>query len=115
MAYYVRKQDVQPRHAELDHGSWPMLDEHNGCAPGVYSAISFYKSVEYRPWEVHDDMEAFLVLSGSGWAKVGDEEFALEKDTCFVAPAGVRHCVKCSSDAEPLMMYWFHTPMNPVK
>ncbi len=30
-----------------------------GCAHGVYSAISFYKSEEYRPWETHEDMEAF--------------------------------------------------------
>ena len=110
MTYFVRKEDGTPRHAELDHGSWPMLDETYGCAHGVYSAISFYKSEEYRPWETHEDMEAFIVLSGTGWAKVGDEEFELKKDTCFVAPAGVRHTVRCCDKNEPLMMYWFHAP-----
>ena len=88
MSYYKYQEDVTPRNAESDHGTWPMLDAENGCAEGVYTAISFYTSEEYRPWETHDDMESFVVLSGSGWAKVGDEEFPIRKNTCFVAPAG---------------------------
>ena len=72
MTYFVRKEDVTPRHAELDHGSWPMLDETYGCAHGVYSAISFYKSKIHsgrhmRIWK------PLSLLSGTGWAKVGDE------------------------------------------
>ena len=110
--YYKYKKDAQLNNAQSDHGTWRMLDESFGCAPGVYSAISFYKSEAYRPWEVHDDMESFIVLSGSGWAKVGDEEFRIEKDTCLVAPAGVRHCVKCDDRNDPLVMFWFHAPQE---
>lgn len=113
MAYFKYQEDVEPRNAQRDHGTWPMLDEENGCAKGVYTAISFYTSEEYRPWETHDDMESFIVLSGSGWARVGDEEFPIRKNTCFVAPAGVRHCVKCDDARDPLMMFWFHAPMDP--
>ena len=112
MAYYKYQEDVTPRNAQADHGTWPMLDAENGCAEGVYTAISFYTSEEYRPWETPDDMESFIVLSGSGWARVGDEEFPIRKNTCFVAPAGVRHCVKCDDAKDPLMMFWFHAPME---
>ena len=112
MSYFKHQEDAVLRNGNSDHGTWPMLDQSNGCPEGVYASISFYQSEEFRPLEVHDDMEAFVVLSGSGWAKVGDECFPLRQNTCFVAPAGVPHCVKCDDAKNPLMMFWFHAPME---
>jgi quercetin dioxygenase-like cupin family protein len=48
------------------------------------------------------------VLEGRGWAKVGDEEYRLEPEMCFIAPAGVLHCIKRDPDSEYVKLCWFH-------
>lgn len=110
MAYFVRQEDVPVHVGEEEHGSWPLLNESNGCTNGVITGISYNKLESYRTPETHDDQEGFCVLSGTGWAKVGDEEFPLKPNTSFVAPAGVAHTVKCDNADDPLTIFWFHAP-----
>ena len=109
MKYYIKKSEVTPEHGEEEHGSWKMLESENGCTNGVHTAISYYKLEQFRTPEVHDEQEGFCVISGHGWAKVGEEEFELEPETSFVAPAGVYHSVKCKDKNDPLIVFWFRT------
>ena len=107
MKYYVRKAEVKP----LDfpgHKAFPLLNESNGCAAGCKTGISLYMSDEYSAPGVHDDQEGFIVLEGTGWAKVGDEEFRLEPETSFIAPAGTAHAVRKDTGIEHVKLFWFH-------
>lgn len=108
MAYYQRKQNVKEVAAGNGHSSFPMLGEQQGCTNGCCAGISYYSSTEYTPAAVHDDQEGFIVLSGKGWALIGGEEFPVEPETAFIAPAGTEHQMKCSSTEEPLVLFWFH-------
>lgn len=109
MPYFVNRKDVPPEpHPELGHTTYRMLDERHGCVAGFQSGISVYTALEYPTPGVHEDQEGFVVLEGRGWAKVGDEEFRLEPEVCFIAPAGVPHCIKRDPDSEYVKVCWFH-------
>lgn len=110
MKYYVRQDEVEVHHGEEEHGSWRLVGKENGCTNGVHTGISYNKLEEYRTPERHDDQEGFCVLSGTGWARVGDQEFRLTPHTSFIAPAGVWHTVKCDDKNDPLTIFWFHAP-----
>ena len=58
--------------------------------------------------EYHEDQEGFVVLAGRGWAKVGNEEFRMEPEVSFIAPAGVKHSIKSDEESEPVKVFWFH-------
>lgn len=107
MACFINKKDVQAEPHE-GHITYPMLDEQHGCVAGFRSGISIYTAQEYPTPGVHEDQEGFVVLEGRGWAKVGDEEFRLEPEMCFVAPAGVLHCIKRDPGSEYVKLCWFH-------
>ena len=49
-----------------------------------------------------------MVLSGSGFAKLGNEERAVCKGTAFIVPAGVEHSLRTNDPAVPLEVFWFH-------
>ena len=49
-----------------------------------------------------------MVLSGQGWAKIGEEEFFVEQGTAFIAPEGMPHQMKSADSGEPLTLFWFH-------
>ena len=49
-----------------------------------------------------------MVLEGTGWARVGEEEIPLEPETSFIVPAGVGHAVKKNPDSKPIKIFWFH-------
>ena len=85
MAYYQRKQDVNEIAAGNGHGSFPLLGEKQGCTNGCCAGISYYSRTEYTPPAVHEDQEGFMVLSGQGWAKIGEEEFFVEQGTARTA------------------------------
>jgi len=109
MTHFINKKNVQGEpHTELGHTTYPMLDERHGCIAGFKSGISVYTTLEYLTPGVHEDQEGFVVLEGKGWAKVGDEECRLEPEMCFVAPAGVPHCIKRDPDSEHVKVCWFH-------
>ena len=108
MLYYRKKSEAPEILSGYGHGTFPLLNEKQGCTGGCCAGISYYASTEYTPAAIHDDQEGFLVLSGKGWAKIGNQEFPLEKDTAFIAPAGTEHQMKTDDPGEPLTLFWFH-------
>jgi mannose-6-phosphate isomerase-like protein (cupin superfamily) len=107
MKPYIRLKDVPPMQAP-GHASYPLLDERHGCVKGCKTGVSIYLGLDWSPAGVHDDQEGFIVLEGRGWAKLGGEEFPLEPDTCFMAPAGTPHAMKRNPDTPRLKLFWFH-------
>ena len=90
------------------HMSFSLLDETNGCVNGCCCGVSRYAKTEYNVPGCHDDQEGFMVLSGSGYAKVGEEERFVSTGTAFIVPAGVEHSLRTIDPACPLEVFWFH-------
>ena len=107
MSYFAHKEDAQPVLAP-GHSSYELLTAANGCVNGCSAGISVYDTMTYQTPGCHDDQEGFVVLSGSGWAKIGEEEQRIEPGTVFIAPRGVPHCIKTVSETEPVTVFWFH-------
>ena len=107
MSHFVNKSDVQGVPMP-GHISYPLLNESHGCVAGFKSGITVYTATEYPSTGVHDDQEGFVVMEGTGWAKVGNEEHRLEPDMCFIAPAGVAHSIKRDPSSRNLKVCWFH-------
>lgn len=108
MACFSRVQDAVETESGHGHSSRLLLGEAQGCKNGCCAGISYYRSVEYTPPAVHDEQEGFLVLSGSGWACVGEEEFEIGPGVAFLAPAGTVHRLKNSREGSALEVFWFH-------
>jgi mannose-6-phosphate isomerase-like protein (cupin superfamily) len=107
MSFFVNRRDVQAITAP-GHTGYPLLNESHGCVAGFKSGITIYTATEYGPAGVHGDQEGFVVMDGTGWVKVGDEEQHVEPDTCFIAPAGVAHSIKRDSTSPHIKVCWFH-------
>jgi mannose-6-phosphate isomerase-like protein (cupin superfamily) len=107
MSYFINRTNVAPITRE-GYISYPLLTEAQGCVNGFSSGITCYTTTEYQTPGVHDDQEGFVVMEGRGWAKVGGEEYRLEPDVCFVAPAGVAHAIKRDADVSLVKVCWFH-------
>ncbi len=108
MSYVIRKQQVKEVDSGNGHSSFPMLGEAQGCVNDCAGGISYYRAKEYTAPAVHDFQEGFIVLEGEGSARVGAEEFQLEKETAFIVPAGVEHQLKSADSEQPLILFWFH-------
>lgn len=108
MACFRKLRDAEEIVSGHGHGSFPLLGEAEGCANECAAGISYYKSTEYTPPAVHEFQEGFIVLSGSGYVKIGEEEFFAEKNTAFLAGAGQEHRLKSADRNEPLTVFWFH-------
>ena len=107
MSYFVNRKGIKGL-SDASHTTYPMLDETNGCLAGFSSGISLYTSTGYSKPGVHEDQEGFVVMEGKGWAKVGDEEYRLEPDICFIAPPGVPHTIKRDPESIHVKVCWFH-------
>ena len=108
MSYFMNKSDVTPEKCPGGHVTYTLLTEANGCINGCVGGISVYTDTEYKMPEYHNDQEGFVTLSGSGWARVGDEERPISAGTAFMVPKGVAHMVRAASDKEPVEVFWFH-------
>lgn len=108
MACFNRRQDVAEKRAGHGHGSLLLLGENQGCRNGCCAGISYYRSLEYTPPAIHDDQEGFFVLSGEGWAHVGDEEFEVEPGMAFLVPTRTAHQLRSSNKEQALEVFWFH-------
>ena len=86
-----------------------LLSEANGCVAGCRAGVTYYQNTEYKKPGIHDDQEGFIVLKVSGMALIGDEEFAIEEGTAFIAPKGTPHTIKSNSNDEPVLVFWFHS------
>lgn len=85
-----------------------VLDESQGCVNGCKAGITTYSNEDYKVAGVHDDQEGFYVVSGTGYAKFGDEECKIIPGITMIAPAGVPHQIKADSKATPVVVFWFH-------
>jgi len=85
-----------------------MLGEQNGCLAGCRTGLLSYTQEEYKQGGVHDDQEVFFVLSGSGSAMIGDEEFSIEPGVCFIASPGTYHSIKKDLSCNYIKLFFFH-------
>ena len=104
MNYFINKKNAtEIKGTEVS--SFPLLTAANGCVAGCCTGISIYTATEYTTPGVHQDQEGFVVMAGTGWAKIGDQEFPLEPETSFIAPAGQPHVIKREIDDEPAIAW----------
>ena len=85
-----------------------VLGEAQGCVNGCRAGFTFYNETEYGKGGAHEDQECFLVLEGTGMAKIGGEEFPIYPGLTMVAPAGTHHVFRRDADSVPVKIFWFH-------
>ncbi len=88
-----------------------LLSDENGCVDGCRAGISWYEDTEYRGGGSHEDQEGFFVLEGSGFAKIGDEEFPVTPGTAFIAPAHTLHTIRRDGNCPHVAVFWFHSAL----
>jgi mannose-6-phosphate isomerase-like protein (cupin superfamily) len=110
MTYYVNRKEVSPEKS-VGHTVYNLLDETNGCSTGTSTGVSVYAMTEFSKPGLHEDQEGFYVIEGTGWAKVGDEEFRIEPEGSFIVPAQTPHSLRRDPDSKPLKVFWFHAPV----
>lgn len=100
----------ESRRTDSGHGHWsyPLLGPENGCVRECMTGISYYADCCFTPPATHPFQEGFIVLSGTGNARVGSEVFSLKPMRSFLVPAGVEHALCSASAAQPLVLFWFH-------
>lgn len=108
MSCYRVKAQVKELISGNRHGSFQLLGEEQGCTNGCCAGISYYSADGYGPAAVHEDQEGFIVLSGHGWAKIGEEEFFVEQNVAFIVAKGTSHQMKSDNQKELLTVFWFH-------
>ncbi len=107
MGYWKNIREVQKTSGN-GHDAYPLLTAENGCVAGCCTGVSHYILTEYGAPGIHDDQEGFYVVGGTGWAKVGDQEFPVQPGISFIAPAGVPHVIRKNPDSKPVEVFWFH-------
>lgn len=90
------------------NGSKVLLTEENGCVHDCMTGVSYNYLTEYPEAQAHEFQEGFYVVSGRGWAKVGEQEFPVYPGVSFLAPAHVFHAVKTENAEDPVVVFWFH-------
>ena len=55
--------------------------------------------------------KSVLVLEGTGFAKVGDEEFPVAPGTAFIAPAHTVHTIRRDESCGHVAVFWFHSAL----
>lgn len=111
MEYYKRKAEAEKYHSSW-HNSYKLLNTENGCVNGCFVGISEYLLDVYSNPQIHEDQEGFVVMSGGGWALVGEQEFRLEPETAFIVPAGIQHSFKKDPDVPYVKVFWFHAAIK---
>ncbi len=107
MSFFRHLRDVEGNETNGATG-YLLLSEEQGCVNGCKMGMTIFTKEDYPVAQTHDDQEGFLVVAGSGWAKVGDEEFRLEPDLSFIVPKGVTHAFKKDKGSASLKLFWFH-------
>lgn len=105
---YCALKDSHRVDSDSGHWSFPLLGVEHGCVNQCASGISYYAGTQFTPDAVHGFQEGFLVLSGTGEARVDGEVFALEPMVSFLVPAWAGHTLRSVSPEEPLVLFWFH-------
>ena len=107
MSYFVAKRETN---TDLtgSYFSYVLLNSKNGCTNGCVCGISSYSCLEYPKFDMHNDQEGFIVLSGEGYAKVGEEEGMLRPGVSFIVPANTLHAIRSIHTDIPVEVFWFH-------
>jgi mannose-6-phosphate isomerase-like protein (cupin superfamily) len=113
MTYFIRLADAQPI-VRPNTTSYRMLGPQHGCVHGFSCGVSVYYSTDYVLDRGHADQEGFVILEGTGWAIVGDEEQHVVAGDCFIAPAGVDHQLKRDANVPHVKACWFHGAIAPA-
>ncbi len=90
------------------HKSGVLIDANNGATNGFCMGLSFYTTVEFVEFGIHEDQESFFVLEGTGSAIVGNEEFLIKPGDSFIAIAGEKHAIKKNPDCAYVKVLWCH-------
>lgn len=91
--------------------SWELFGESESPCRGYRAMLNHFYNEEYLvPYGVHDDHEGFYVISGTGTMVIGEEEFTLLPGASMVAPAGVPHAIRKTSEQD-LKIFLFHFPV----
>jgi mannose-6-phosphate isomerase-like protein (cupin superfamily) len=107
MKYNVTREEALARR-QTGKRAYELLTKDNGCVNGCRSGITVYDNDEFpEQYGSHEDQEGFYVIEGEGFARVGDEEFSIKTGDSFLAPAGVRHTIKCIKGGSVTVL-WFH-------
>jgi len=113
MKYYVSLNDVQVKDPNnKNYQQYDLIGEKNGCTNKCRTGIGIHSTEEYGKPSVHDDQEGFFILEGTGWTKVGDQEFRLEPGMSYIVPVGVSHVSKKDKDSVDLKTFFFHAAGN---
>lgn len=90
------------------HRSGELINATHGAKNGFSMGLSFYNKDHYGDPGVHEDQEAFFVLEGSGFAKVGTDEYSIKPGHSFIAPTGCEHSIKRDQSCEYVKILWCH-------
>ncbi len=91
-----------------NHKSGELINASNGSKNGFCMGLSFYTRAQYGDPGVHEDQEAFFVLEGSGFAKVGTHEFSINPGNSFIVTAGSEHSIKKDRSCKYVKVLWCH-------
>ena len=94
-----------------ESGGQKLLGVEQGAINGFSMGCTFCYATEYADPATHGDQEGFYVVSGEGFVKLGDEEYAISPGMCFIARAGEAHALRRTS-SEPLKVVWAHGPVS---
>ena len=108
MDYFVDASKIAPQQME-GYRYLPLLGPENGCTGCCLTGISIYTCTRYPEPQAHPFQEGFYVIEGEGFAMVGDQEFPVRAGTSFLAPAGLRHAVRCKRAGHSVRIFWFHS------
>lgn len=112
MKYYANLNECVMNQA-VGHRGGALLDGTNGCINDCEIGGSVYTATEYPQANVHDYQEGFLVVEGTGKAKIGDSEFPLFPGIAFIVPAGVSHTMKKDENvSDGVRLFWFHAAVK---
>jgi len=91
--------------------SHSFFNSENSPCDGYYAMYNYFYNTDYiTPYGVHEDHEGFYVVAGTGKMIIGNgPEFDLLPGVSMVAPAGVPHAFKKTSQ-EDLEIFLFHFP-----
>ena len=113
MSYYVHLKDIPVKDPNSNlFKTYNMLGEKEGCVAGCSAGVTIFMSDQYNVPGTHNNQEGFYVLEGTGWGKIGDEEFKVEPEMALFVPAGVTHCFKRDPESVGLKVFWFHAKVS---
>jgi mannose-6-phosphate isomerase-like protein (cupin superfamily) len=81
--------------------------------PHMQLVVMSLKPGEEIGWEVHDSVDQFFrIEGGQAQFQLENGHFDLQEDEVIIVPAGTKHNVVNTSEAEELKLYTIYSPPN---